>query len=79
MASNFHSEIKDMSREERAKFFQEHKSEILKLKELDSVNGGLAFGNAADRNVKNPGSAEVPFEGNWYSSFGFVCDGQVIC
>ena len=61
--------IKGKSREERAAFFQTHKAELLSETQLKSVNGGA---------TTNPDS-EVPFNGDWYSSWGFVCDGDHFC
>ena len=61
--------LKGMSKEERAEYFRAHKSELLSADALKSVNGGA---------TTNPNS-EVPFDGNWYSSFGFVCQGNRFC
>lgn len=72
MANNFMDKIKGMSREERAQFFMDNKSAILNPEALDEVNGGLAS------NGENTNS-EVPYTGNWYSSFGFVCEGRRQC
>jgi len=60
------------SREERAKLLSEYRSS-LKDDDLAGVNGGL--GGA----VENPNSEECPYGGNWVSSFGYVCDGEVVC
>jgi hypothetical protein len=40
---------------------------------LDAVNSGEG------KEVENPGSEEIPYKGNWESSEGFVCDGEVAC
>ncbi len=64
--------LKGKSREERAEYFKEHKSEIMD-ETLTSVNGGTAEPR------ENPNSEEVPYNGNWISSFGYVCDGEEIC
>ncbi len=76
MDDRIRNELKDMSREERASYFEENKADILDGR-LESVNGGLAA--VAAEQKENPNSSEVPYNGNWYSSFGFVCDGEVIC
>jgi ribosomal protein L29 len=75
MDEKIREQLKDMSREERASYFAENKTDILGER-LETVNGGLA---AAAEEKENPNSSEVPYKGNWYSSFGFVCDGEVIC
>lgn len=65
-------ELKGMSREERAEYFRQHKSELLDS-DLQNVSGG--------RNAE-PGenmASEVPYDGNWYTSRGFICEGQVQC
>lgn len=64
--------LKGMDREERAIYFKGHKSEIMD-EMLTSVNGGTAEPG------ENPNSEEVPYKGNWISSFGYVCDGEVMC
>ncbi|MBQ3460826.1 MAG: hypothetical protein IJH14_09170 [Solobacterium sp.] len=40
---------------------------------LDTVNDGEGA------EVENPDSKEIPYKGNWESSEGFVCDGEVAC
>ena len=66
-------EIKTKSREERAEFFKEHKSELFD-EFLNRVNGGIL----AEASGENPDS-EVPYCGSWYSSYGYVCDGDRFC
>ena len=61
--------MKGKSREERAEFFKNHKVELLSAADLKSVNGGA---------TTNPKS-EVPFGGNWWSSWGYVCNGDRFC
>ena len=65
--------LKKMSREERTEYFSSHKTEILSESSLEAVNGG------AGSSVKNPNTAEVPFEGNYYTSWGFTCNGIEQC
>ena len=65
--------LKNMNRNERTAYFKSHKSELLS-KDLDTVNGG-----AAGCEVENPNSEEIPYKGNWLSSDGYVCNGEVIC
>ena len=43
------------------------------MKQASAVNGG------AGSNVKNPDTEEGLFENNYYTSFGFTCDGEVVC
>ena len=61
--------LKGKSREERAAFFKEHRMELLSPDDLKIVNGGTG---------ENPNSS-VPYDGNWYTSFGFVCEGRRQC
>ena len=61
--------MKGKSREERADYFKNHKSELLSVDDLKSVNGG---------GTTNPRS-EVPFDGNWWTSWGFACKGEHFC
>lgn len=62
-------EMKGKSREERADYFMSHKEELLSSADLKSVNGGA---------TTNPKS-EVPFDGNYWTSWGFVCKGDRFC
>ena len=64
--------LKGKSREERAEMFRNNKSEFLAPEDLEKVNGGVESG------LENPNSDDV-FNGNWLSSFGFVCRGEVLC
>ena len=42
--------------------------------------GGLAsVNNLASSPLENPNSDEVPYNGNWFTSVGFICNGKVIC
>ena len=65
-------QLKALTRDERTTYFNEHKSELLE-DSLSRVNGGLAAGE-----VENPDS-EVPWKGNYYTSWGFVCEGDNFC
>ena len=65
-------EIKEMSREERDAYFESRKEDIQE-KNLDDVNGNDAV------EVENPDSKEIPYKGNWWSSFGYVCNGIQEC
>lgn len=73
MDKGFIEELKGLSREERKQAFMEKKSELLDLEALSAVNGGAAAGSG-----ENPDS-DVPYTGNWISSWGFVCHGEVLC
>ena len=67
-------EVKGKSREERKSFFEEHKSEILDSM-LENVNGGVEVHAYPG---ENPNSS-CPYELCWWSSRGFICNGEVIC
>ena len=68
-------ELKGMSREEKAAYFEKNSKTLLNANDLDAVNGG-----ADDINVLNPNSEETaPEFGPWFSSFGYICDGEEIC
>ncbi len=72
MDKEFLESLKGKTREERAEYFKEHKSAIMDG-DLETVSGGTA--SAAE----NPNS-DVPDEnGNWISSFGYVCRGRRMC
>ena len=64
--------IKGLSREERKQYFESHKAELLD-DSLKAVNGGTG-----EDDDSNP-TSEIPFGGNWFSSPGFVCEGEVQC
>ena len=66
--------LEGKTKEEQAKIIRNYKSS-LQSSDLQAVNGGE---NTEDPK-ENPNSEEVPYKGNWYSSFGFVCDGERIC
>ena len=77
--------IKGLSREERVEFFNKNKNEILALNadDLAAVNGGFLWWNDDDSAYKpkpheNP-DTDCPYRDCYYSSFGFICDGEVIC
>lgn len=64
--------LKNKTREERTEYFDAHKDELLE-ESLTTVNGGTSEPG------ENPNSEEVPYKGNWISSFGYVCNGEEIC
>ena len=61
-----------LSRGKRKDLFFSMKSDLAS-DTLDTVNGGEGA------EVENPDSKEIPYKGNWESSEGFVCDGEVAC
>ena len=65
--------MKSMSREERAEYFKAHKSELMDSA-LEKASGGTA-----GKEVENPNSEVTLYEGNWITSFGYVCNGEVEC
>lgn len=65
-------QMKGMSREDRKAFFSSNKS-ALSSSALSCVNGGEGS------EKQNPNSEECPYQGNWISSDGYICDGEVIC
>lgn len=66
--------LKGMSREEKAAYFEKNKKSVLGLGELDNVNGGGGVVN------DNPNSEDVMPNGRaWFSSFGYVCNGEKCC
>ena len=67
--------MKNMSREERLDFLKAHKSEFLESV-LETVNGGAVNGG---RTNENPNSDIVPYKDRWISSWGYICDGEVVC
>ena len=68
------SQMRSLRREERLDFFKLNKSSLLDSA-LSAVNGGKAAGGER----KNPNSDIIPFEDNWMSSDGYICNGEVIC
>ena len=66
--------MKNMSREERMEFFKAHKAELMESA-LDSVNGGAY----QPKTNENPMSDIVPYKDRWISSWGYICDGEVVC
>ena len=72
MDQNFLNSLKGKSREERLEYFNSHKSELMDS-QLEAVNGGTS-----SHKGENPNS-DVPYGGNWISSYGFICHGEVIC
>ena len=66
--------LKGMSREEKKAYFEKNMKSVLKASELENVNGGTGG------DVENPNSEIMaPQYGPWYSSFGYVCDGEKCC
>ena len=66
--------LKGKSREERLTYFNEHKSELLD-EALKNVNGATISG----RNPNTASDAADDGNGNYYSSFGWTCQGEVLC
>ncbi|SCW61643.1 hypothetical protein SAMN02910456_02194 [Ruminococcaceae bacterium YRB3002] len=66
--------MKGKSREERMEFFEKNKAEILALsgEDLENVNGGAG---ADDGNPNSEGF----WGGNYYTSWGYMCQGIVKC
>ena len=64
--------LKEKSREERAQFFNSSKVELMD-ELLNAVNGGTTAAMG-----ENPNS-EASHNNCWFSSFGYVCNGTVIC
>ena len=82
MDKNELESIKGLSREERAEFFKKNKADILALSadDLSKVNGGAGAGCYRDPGAnENPNSEEIPYGGAWYTSFGFICNGERWC
>ncbi len=73
MDSSLFKSLEGLSREERKQLFDDSKSKALCCDDLSSVNGGTG---ASDQ---NPNSEECPYAGNWVSSPGYICDGEVVC
>lgn len=65
-------ELKSMTREERMIYFEKNVKGKLSVADLDNVNGG----NGADN--ENPNSEGV-WGGNYYTSWGYVCNGNHSC
>ena len=74
MDKSFFEELKGKTREERAEMLKNNKDVALCLDELGAVNGGNN-----ERANMNPNSSECPYLGNWVSSFGYICRGEVVC
>ncbi len=71
-------EVKGMTREEKKAYFEKNKKALLNIADLDVVNGGGKGGKAPE--VENPNSEEMaPDFGPWYTSFGYICDGERCC
>ena len=64
MDKSFFEKLKGKTREERAELLKNNKDVALCLDELSAVNGG----NNERANL-----------GNWVSSFGYICRGEVVC
>ena len=74
MNNDLFESLKGKTREERIEMFKNCKSDFLGAEDLEAVNGG-----ACGAKPENPGSEECPYRGSWVSSFGYVCDGEVVC
>ena len=70
--------MKGLSREERMAMIKSASSQLLDDSSLDSVNGGASYVTDEGTNW-NPNSDIIPFKGNWISSRGYICDGEVVC
>jgi len=58
-----------MDRLARADYFAAHKSELAAVG-MDNANVG---------DVENPNSSICPYKNCWYSSPGFICNGEQVC
>ncbi len=67
--------LKGKSREERLAYFNEHKSEFLDST-LESVSGGY---DLKDRNPNTESRGDNDGNGNYYTSWGWTCQGVVRC
>ena len=65
-------ELRNKSREERLEYFKANKSALMEAA-LESISGG-----AAAKGNENPHSS-CPYKGNWYTSWGWVCNGVKSC
>ena len=64
--------LKGKSREERMAYFNEHKSELLD-DSLEFVSGGK------DKNPNTESRGDNDGNGNYYTSWGWTCQGVVRC
>ena len=67
--------LKAKSREERMEYFNAHKSELLD-DSLEAVSGGYDF---KDRNPNTESRGDNDGNGNYYTSWGWTCPGEVRC
>jgi hypothetical protein len=67
--------LKAKSREERMEYFNAHKSELLD-DSLEAVSGGRDLG---DRNPNTESRGDDDGNGNYYTSWGWTCQGEVRC
>ena len=67
--------LKAKSREERMEYFNAHKSELLD-DSLEAVSGGRELG---DRNPNTESRGDNDGNGNYYTSMGWTCQGEVRC
>ena len=70
MANKTLEELRGLSREERMEYFKAHRRE-LKDEGLEAVNGGAASVMLGE----NPNS-DCPYNGCYFTSFGWVCDDE---
>ena len=73
MDHKFIESLKGKSREERYDMFMKGKVKFAESL-LEEVNGG-----GAKRAVHNPNSDFSPHTLAWPSSFGFICNDEVVC
>ena len=67
--------LKGLSREERLKYFEKHKSELVDAS-LEKVSGGSVIGG---RNPNTESRGDDDGNGNYYTSWGWTCQGVVHC
>ena len=70
--------MKGLSREERLAMIKSKTSRLIDDSSLDAVNGGAEY-EYDDGSQWNPKSDIIPFKGNWISSRGYICHGEVVC
>lgn len=67
--------LRGKSREERLAYFNEHKSDLLDST-LESVSGGY---DPKEKNPNTESRGDDDGNGNYYTSMGWMCRGQVCC
>ena len=71
MNNNIFDAVKDMSPDERKSYFETNKEDL-------SDDGLREMVGMTRSNGENPNS-DAPYNNNYYSSPGFVCDGERRC